>query len=620
VGFRDESGAPGLTRTPQPPPSPPPSARSSIPQVSSSLAAVLILALDLQSGYHGVATLEELERIAQGVANRSETERSASLETLRLQVVVLEEYIRQQQALTAENEEFEHRVERLQEDLAMATAVERDGKEVYGALYMQIVVFLKTACRVPPGSKAEIELRAVLDSVMPLHSLRRFVAMSFKERSQHLEEVMHIVLGICWFNLSQGQGGQMVRGHPSFSDHLARSSSLIQEVSEKMNSIGEHIEMFTDTAASRGTRLKPHAEDVVTLRDILVNLWQHHRALDTIKHDMTAGAAKGKKMHQQTLALVEELKSTIGEMKAVSKEVVYPLFIELGQVYSEVAKEDRMLTFHESILAVLKKSQDHFLPETSMKEITEERLLTMGEKINVDILVATPADPEESERAAGVKRKMYDGPASLPTMSMGGFCPVTIVKRNGILVPIDPSHGYLEYKDRLYGCASKDELNEFAASPEEYLKETHLIVKKTPELIALLNLEDDFPGNTVLRAVELMKDPLGCEFGVQCPTHFVEKHIDPQYDWNEWSLRRKALQLANIRQKKTHSMQTDASHFRRDTETQVYHMKTSSTNTAVNKGQSMPRKVKYVQGLRGGPDVQVNVVTLDLDLGQPHEF
>ena len=581
---------------------------------------MLVLALDLQSGYHGVATLEELERIAQGVANRSETERSASLETLRLQVVVLEEYIRQQQALTAESEGLEHRIERLREELAMTTAVERDGKEVYTALYLQIVHYLKAACRVPPGNRAEIELRAVLDSVMPLHSLRRFVAMSFEERSQHLEDMVHIVLGICWFNLSQGQGGQMVQGHPGFSDHLARSSAMVQEVSDKLSWIGEHIEMFTDTAASRGTRLKPHAEDMVTLRDILVNLWQHHRALETIKHDMVLGAAKGKKMHQQELALVEELKSSIGEAMAVSKETVYPLFIELGQIYSEVAKEDRMLSFHKSILVVLKQSQDHFLPETNMKEITEERLLTMGENINVDILVASPADPEESERAAGVKRKIYDGPENMPTMSMGGFCPVTIVKRNGILIPVEPAHGYLEYKDRLYGCATKGELNEFAASPEEYLKEVHHIVKKSPELIAILSLEDEFRGNTVLRAVELMTDPLGCEFGVQCPTHFVEKHIDPQYDWNEWSLRRKALQLANIRQKKTHSMQTDASHFRRDTETQVYRMKTSGTNTAVNKGQSMPRKVQYIQGLRGGSDAQLNVVTLDLDLGQPHEF
>lgn len=30
------------------------------------------------------------------------------------------------------------------------------------------------------------------------------------------------------------------------------------------------------------------------------------------------------------------------------------------------------------------------------------------------------------------------------------------------------------------------------------------------------------------------------------PTHFVERHIDPTYDWNEWSLRRKALQLVFI--------------------------------------------------------------------------
>jgi hypothetical protein len=137
---------------------------------------------------------------------------------------------------------------------------------------------------------------------------------------------------------------------------------MVQQVSDKLSWIGEHIEMFTDTAASRGTRLKPHAEDMVTLRDILVNLWQHHRALETIKHDMVLGAAKGKKTHQQALALVEELKVSIGEARAVSKEMVYPLFIELGQIYSDVAKEDRMLSFHESSLAVLKSPRTNSSP------------------------------------------------------------------------------------------------------------------------------------------------------------------------------------------------------------------------------------------------------------------
>ena len=84
--------------------------------------------------------------------------------------------------------------------------------------------------------------------------------------------------------------------------------------------------------------------------------------------------------------------------------------------------------------------------------------------------------------------------------------------------------------------------------------------------------------------------------------HIVEKNIDYNYDWNEWALRRKAIQvgpktcvlltkamlcaqrddslsgsiicidlcgmikilcqLTNLRYKKTHSAQTDLSHFR----------------------------------------------------------
>jgi hypothetical protein len=29
--------------------------------------------------------------------------------------------------------------------------------------------------------------------------------------------------------------------------------------------------------------------------------------------------------------------------------------------------------------------------------------------------------------------------------------------------------------------------------------------------------------------------------GIETPTHFVEKNIDPNYCWNEWELRKKAI-------------------------------------------------------------------------------
>lgn len=52
---------------------------------------------------------------------------------------------------------------------------------------------------------------------------------------------------------------------------------------------------------------------------------------------------------------------------------------------------------------------------------------------------------------------------------------------------------------------------------------------------------------------------------------------------------------------------------------QVWKPKEATVQTRVNKGQAMPRKLQYVAGLRGAPDVKMNVVRLDLDLGQPHQ-
>ena len=100
----------------------------------------------------------------------------------------------------------------------------------------------------------------------------------------------------------------------------------------------------------------------------------------------------------------------------------------------------------------------------------------------------------------------------------------------------------------------------------------------------------------------------------QTPTHFVEKHIEPKYDWNEWSLRRKAIQLANLHTKRTHSTQTNQSHFRRESESQVYLPKSGVTQTATDRGTRAVQHLQYVSGLRGHPDQEMNVVKVSVDL------
>ena len=77
--------------------------------------------------------------------------------------------------------------------------------------------------------------------------------------------------------------------------------------------------------------------------------------------------------------------------------------------------------------------------------------------------------------------------------------------------------------------------------------------------------------------------------------------------------------MTNLRQKKTHSSQTNKSHFRREIETQVYLQKENDTQTNVSAVQGMPRHIKHITGLRGDADTKMKIVELKLDLGQPHE-
>jgi hypothetical protein len=50
---------------------------------------------------------------------------------------------------------------------------------------------------------------------------------------------------------------------------------------------------------------------------------------------------------------------------------------------------------------------------------------------------------------------------------------------------------------------------------------------------------------------------------------------------------------------------------------QVWRPKEASQQTGVHQGSSMPRKLRFVGGLRGAPERPLRVLMLDLDLGQP---
>lgn len=103
---------------------------------------------------------------------------------------------------------------------------------------------------------------------------------------------------------------------------------------------------------------------------------------------------------------------------------------------------------------------------------------------------------------------------------------------------------------------------------------------------------------------------------VATPLHFVERLIDRKYEFSQWALRRRAVQLANLRQCATHGAQTDNSHFRRDNDTQVYLPRVAETQTLHAVSTNTERTVSYVSGVRGVPEPFVEAAARNRAVGK----
>lgn len=147
-------------------------------------------------------------------------------------------------------------------------------------------------------------------------------------------------------------------------------------------------------------------------------------------------------------------------------------------------------------------------------------------------------------------------PTHPTTQELNGFCPWTIANRQALLLPGNPALGVVRFRGAYYVCVNREALRSFMRDPEPVVETVHRAAREAPQLIYLLRLHDQFPDvapHAMLQRQRRAQHPLLDEAparrdaATETPTHFVEKHIDPSYHWNEWELRRRAVRMANLR-------------------------------------------------------------------------
>jgi len=445
----------------------------------------------------------------------------------------------------------------------------------------------------------EKEVAAALESVIPRAALAPFISLSNSEKVTQLAELSNLVVGIRLFNKEIKKGGASLTGIEELIEYEGRRLlEVIQEVIRDTVTSSEDYTTFLTYYQKLDT---PFTKDQINkFKDELTFLRQYLSYLVSLQDDLETAEGSIESSFMKYSKEIEELKNLLGNKSSAPKEQVYPKFATVSQAYIQMLEERNTNNMRMDLFKLLQILKTEFHLTLDPAYIEEAKRVADQDEDEM-----RPEDIPMDPNSEVIRLLPSTTPDFMQTpLDFLGYCVWSIKRKDGLLVPGKPSLGVYRYKDKYCVFSSIQAIQDFLQAPGQYLDGVAEQCRKNPELIHLLRLEDNFKHVTIYSLIQSrdggpsLSTKLMVDKGCDTPTHFVEKNIDPNYCWNEWDLRRKAIQMANIRNKQTMACQTILSNFKVDSEAQVWPKKDQSTNTGISTGTDPIKPKNYIVGLR----------------------
>ncbi|KAJ8316908.1 hypothetical protein KUTeg_004812, partial [Tegillarca granosa] len=583
--------------------------------VSETLVAFMVKAVVLDPAYEfnvdRTLTKDDVQKLIKLCVNRLMDTRSPALDTVKMQVYFDMNYTTRSDFLEEHRRVLESRLQPVIREITDSRARTREELE---SLYP---VLLRSGLGSPTDIAVVREATAALQSVFPQTELGTFMSLTKRDKERQLLELTMIVTGIRLFNKECGKGGEGIDDLPAILNEAVPATT--QNVDGEIQGTLKGAQKYTALIEKMQQSEQVEGPSMQLLKEALINTRQHEAFLRIILNDVISCAQQVELLEQQLAARMEQLQATVQSKTAVPTAQVYPQFIHLSQLWSGFQDEMVLLSVLSNILASLEPyTRGHrelfnddvlapFLEGVTVKTDEQRVQETSGADNRIN-----PNDFKDFDWLFPETTKNF---SKLP-LQYRGYCGWALGRYDRLLLPGNPEIGVLRYKDQYYVFSSKQAAQEFIRLVAEG-------AKRSPELIQLLELHTQFASITPYsqgkdqgRMIE--KPVTKCDSGTQTDTHFMESNIVKSYEWNEWELRRKAIKLANLRDRITHSVQTNLSNMRRDTAIQVWPPKEHGTQTKEDAYTNVPKPSVFLAGLRGGgmstaTDMTKVDLTIDVD-------
>jgi hypothetical protein len=524
------------------------------------------------------------------------------------------------------------------------------------ALYRMIFKLLLSNSSVDSALRdrvVEREVAVALESVFPQAGLNAFNLLSPADKRKQVTNLVNIVLGIRLFNKEIRHGGAGLPDVPALL--VAETDMLYERLEAEAQEMGDISFTLTDLVNVEFQRPGTLLASTKRLQDELVNRRQYVLLIHQLQHEVV-GSLDASKQHRVALEdQLTQLKSIVGIRTSVPKEQVYPMFHVIATAWRALVREREKTALRTALLVQLQQFRTSFtaarveddLPQ--LKHLVPEGQdalpqgigLTASGAVDYDAFVETVVDSDAGSLSAAALGGVAAGADARPQrlvkettlnfMSLPlehqGYCGWSIVMRAGLLVSGDPALGIVRFRGRHYSFSSIAAMRDFCVDPEKFVDGVVLMARHQPALIHLLGLTPVIPNTDIADYFSLLDAAeggvaLGKAHKADAQTQigageYISTDLrDPAYEWNEWALRKKAIQMANLCDMRTVSTQTDASHFRRDNATQTYvksvlpdgTMPGVGTQTGIDKGTNVETVKKFHFGLRGQPNATFRTI------------
>uniref|UniRef100_A0A672GU92 Cilia- and flagella-associated protein 206 n=1 Tax=Salarias fasciatus TaxID=181472 RepID=A0A672GU92_SALFA len=563
--------------------------------VSDSLAAFMVKAvvLDPRNGFNVDRTLtkQDVQKLEELCLDKLLKKCSPSLDTIKMQVYFNMTYTSRRGFLEEAERAGRSTLSALRRGITESRV---NSREQLQAAYRDMVRYtlLQSGLGSASDPRAVQEATAALQSIFPQSKLGVFMVLSRREKEQQLDELSRTVTGIRLFNQASVKGEQQLHAHQLSTQTSCAGSVRADETQRLSWRYTAALERLTGPDSGPG----PCEAPLGLLKQALYNLRQHQHFLNILQADTQACVQHAAVLEAELSSLVEQLKQAVRSRTAV------PTTLVSVSGFPQACRR-RLCDSFLKLCLFLVPSPASFLPLS----------LSPVQVCSHESLVS-PRVPDERVDPAEMKMRDEDewlwpeaADFSRLPLQYSGFCGFTLVDRDGLLLPGNPNIGVLKHKEKLYVFSSKRAAVQFSSDPDAFASEVAERAKRSPELIQLLQLHQDLSAAAPPAQVRLT--PPGQRFleksitkrdsGAQTELHPVVTNIDASYEWNEWELRRKALRLADLRTKVTHSTQTGRSHMRRENASQTWLPKDAACQTKRDGQSGVPTPQVYLAGLRG---------------------